>query len=118
MTELTGLTLRAALKLIAEAVFYIRHSGTSQHKIGWFHAVPGIIHGNRASLGPPVSTWTAAQVHGALPPALLDPALMRDLDYTQPIKAERNRDYEITDIDAALTAVHGAIAKPRPDLVT
>ena len=73
-----GLGILDSIVLAGIADFYFCHHGTVQHKIGWFHAKPGMIHAGTAIISHRPSDWVASKSEMALPPAYLDIGLVRD----------------------------------------
>jgi hypothetical protein len=98
VTDITGLRFTEALGYIRGCDYYITHSGTAQHKIGWLFSVPGTLHGNLSSINESALAWNASTVGGALPPKGVNADLVRDLEISNmPNAVERNRDYEFLD---------------------
>ena len=56
-----GLPVLNSLALGRLANFYVCHVGTVQHKVGWFHACPGVIHANSEVLSYDFGHIVAAQ---------------------------------------------------------
>lgn len=73
-----GLNVLDAIVLAGIADFYFCHHGTVQHKIGWFHSKPGIIHANSTIISYRLSNWVTSRSEMALPPAYLNIGLVRD----------------------------------------
>lgn len=106
IANLTGASLRRAFGEISRCSFYVSHAGTMQHKPAWFYSIPGIIHGNRASLSPGALKWAGQMVKGSIPPAGLSPDIVRDTQVRGlPVHNDRNRDYIVTDLDTAAAQV-------------
>ena len=104
--DITGLPLTAALQVISTCHYYVTHSGTMQHKAGWFFPLPGTMHGNLSSSTPAALRWHAAPVDEAAVPRGLPAELLQDLDVTDmPNIVDRNRDYRLMDVNAAVDAV-------------
>ncbi|MDF1726213.1 MAG: hypothetical protein P1U53_00555 [Sulfitobacter sp.] len=104
--DFTGEDLHRALRTLRRCAFYISHPGTMQHKPAWLTPLPGIIHGNRASLSPGALRWNAGMIAGTLQPAGLSPDLIEDTRVRGAAAAnDRNRDYRITDIPGAVKEV-------------
>ena len=82
---LNGCSIFDAIALGSYADFYVSHGGTQQHKISWFHAVPGVIHLPNPS--PSVEAWYAAQSEIALPPQCI-PASAIDVEISDMSNAE------------------------------
>lgn len=102
MTDLTGLPIDKALQKIACCQFYVSHAGSMQHKAAWLSGLPGILHGNQASITPAALRWCAAMAEGSLAPAALTADIVQDLEVQHmPNQTARNRDYMITDINRA-----------------
>lgn len=106
LQDITGVTLKDALKEIAGCHAYVTHAGTLQHKAGWFYPLPGILHGNQASITPGSLRWTASMMEGAIPPQGVDPALIEDHAVQgMPRDNERNRDYSFRDADRTIDSI-------------
>jgi hypothetical protein len=104
--DMTGQPLNAALCAISTCSFYVSHAGTMQHKPAWFYPLNGLQRGNHASMSPAALRWSAQMVSGAKPPAGLDCDLIQDTDVSGlPIHNDRNKDYFVTDIPAAVRSV-------------
>ncbi len=88
---LNGRSIHDAITAASVANAYICHGGTQQHKIGWLHAVPGVVHlpNPRAS----VSKWYALQSEVALAPACM-PASAIEID-PDPALPEAQRSYRL-----------------------
>lgn len=111
MTSLTGQSLHAALCTISTCDFYVSHTGTMQHKAAWFYPLPGLQHGNQTSLSPAALRWAAQMVDGAVAPGGLPVDLIQDTKvHGLPIQNTRNKDYIVTDIDAAVQVALDQIA--------
>lgn len=106
MVSASGLTLTNAIYLAGLADYYVCHAGTLQHKIGWVHNTPGIVHSNTEGVQGFAARWMARQLEGGRAPSLLAPTLVYNRDSIRAInRVERNRDYTIADIDGAVTQV-------------
>lgn len=104
--DLTGQSLLAALRAIGTCGFYVSHTGTMQHKAGWLYPLPGVQHGNSASLTPAALRWPARMVEGALDPFGLEPSIIKDTAVRGlPVQNDRNKDYIVTDIPASVRLV-------------
>lgn len=111
MADMTGQPLHTALTTISTCDFYVSHTGTMQHKAAWFYPLSGLQHGNHASLSPAALRWAAQMVDGALPPNGLPVALIKDTEVRGlPTQNARNKDYVVTDIDAAVQIALDQIA--------
>ncbi len=77
------------------ADYYICHGGTFQHKIGWIHNVPGIMHLPQSTRGH--ARWYASQSEGSILPELLPDEFITEVEESNTIV--RNRNYFIRDID-------------------
>jgi len=80
------------------ADFYVCHAGTLQHKIGWLHSVPGIIHLPQAYPGH--AKWYISQTEKSADVFLLPDEFIEEQSLSN--KIPRNRDYIIRDIEAAI----------------
>jgi hypothetical protein len=98
--NLTGLPLQQALAVIQSCDYYVCHTGTMQHKIGWLFNIPGYMHGNQASISKASVKWYANQVAGSSTPCVPESEMIRDLDVNPeaPNINERNRDYDFPDV--------------------
>jgi hypothetical protein len=104
--DMTGVPLDQSLRALSTCRFYVAHAGSMQHKCAWFYPLPGIIHGNRASLSPGALRWNAQQVAETVEPRGIGPEMLRDTVVRGlPAQNDRNRDYVITDIPQAVAAV-------------
>lgn len=111
ITDATGLSLVQTLKLIRRCGFYVSHTGTMQHKAGWFYPLAGIQHGNQASLTPAALQWPARMIAGAQAPFGITARHVMDTGHQdQPMHNARNTDYRITDIPAAVDDIMRARA--------
>ncbi len=103
-----GLTILDSIALARHASIYFCHHGTVQHKIGWFHSVPGLVHSNRTILAHTPGAWVAAQSAVALPPAYVSPQLVSDDEVPAGVHAYghllRYENYTIIDIPATIAA--------------
>lgn len=100
--DITGVPLDVALREIARCHFYVTHAGTMQHKAGWFFPLPGLLHGNTASISAASLRWTASAMAGAVPPQGIAPDLVEDLEVcNMPRAIARNRDYRLLDVARA-----------------
>lgn len=106
LRDITGLDLIESLREITLCRAYLSHTGTMQHKPGWFYPLPGVQHGNTASLLPASLKWTASMMAGAVPPLGVPSALVEDLDVSGNMRANsRNRDYRFSDPDAVIADI-------------
>jgi hypothetical protein len=81
------------------ADFYICHSGTQQHKIGWLYDVPGIIHTN-AYFSNNYSTWWVAQMAmSPIIPAMISHDIVKEYNGVEIHDDITRRDYVFTDIN-------------------
>jgi hypothetical protein len=71
LIDITGCGIVESIAYAATAQYYICHHGTQQHKIGWLHAVPGLIHASPSIVATQPAGWVADQCEGALLPAYL-----------------------------------------------
>jgi hypothetical protein len=74
-----GLGINDSIVLAAEADIYICHHGTVQHKLGWFNAVPGLVHCNRIVLATNPSNWVCSKSEIAIPPQYVPIELVTDV---------------------------------------
>jgi len=104
LCSISGLNLAEAIHIGGNCNYYICHAGTLQHKIAWFHNIPGFIHA-------PVQarmqkTWYAGQVENGIGPDILPANLSRETG-PSPNKrnVSRNQNYEITDLEESANLV-------------
>jgi hypothetical protein len=128
-----GETLNEALHLGRYCDYYVCHAGTLQHKIGWFHHLPGLIHmpvsPDPRSLWHPAQlakkhvpfvqrltarqSWHALQVEGgAVPDRLPSEFVVTTTPGAR--SGERNFNYRIADVESAAEYV---LASMRRSLV-
>ncbi len=74
-----GLSILDSILLGERATFYCCHHGSVQHKIGWFHPTPGVVHTNRAFLEYNPADWVKARSAVATKPIYLPPHLVTDV---------------------------------------
>jgi len=79
----SGLHLPEAIFVAGACNLYLCHAGTLQHKIAWFHNVPGVVHTTPLDHG--YALWCANLIEGAIVPELL-PA-----QFLTPTSAPKNR---------------------------
>ncbi|MFD1740187.1 hypothetical protein [Cypionkella sinensis] len=106
IVDITGMRLTAAITTALSCDYYVCHSGTLQHKVGWFAEIPGFIHSNSTDIRFVARRWAGNQSHGSKIPAGPSPHLIRDVvgSWDGPIsKRLRNSDYEITDLQALVS---------------
>jgi hypothetical protein len=104
--DMTGRSLNTALHAISTCDFYVCHAGTMQHKPAWFYPLHGLQHGNHASLSPGALRWPAQMVAETHAPSGLPTNLVQDTYVSGlPVQNDRNRDYIITDVPAAVQGV-------------
>ncbi|QIB66327.1 hypothetical protein [Kineobactrum salinum] len=112
VVNLSGLGMTEVIHLGRLADYYISHTGTLQHKIAWLHNIPGFVHANRTGLGRGVGRWLAAQLEDGIAPDLLSVELVEDRPTIRGFnQVERNRDYCIVDVDAAVAQVLASIRR-------
>lgn len=106
VVNVSGLGMVDATYLARLAHYYVCHAGTLQHKVAWIYDIPGTVHSNTASLGPGVAQWLADQLEDGRKPSLLSQTLVSDRPSIRGFnQVERNRDYRIADIDAAVREI-------------
>ncbi|TYB85230.1 hypothetical protein [Oceaniovalibus sp. ACAM 378] len=99
ITDITGLKLVEALKVIAGCHYYVTHSGTHQHKIAWLFNRPGFMHGNTHETKPVSTRWIARQVGDTQSPATPAAENIDDLDVQDmPRDVPRNKRYRFRDM--------------------
>lgn len=100
----SGLSLPEAINVAGSCSFYLCHAGTLQHKIAWFHDVPGVVH--TAPNDHKYALWCASFIEGAIEPKLLPETF--SIPTTPPINKSniaRNYNYLIANVDQAAEAV-------------
>ena len=90
---------RTPILLANLASFYFCHHGTVQHKIGWFHSTPGVVHANKGILEHSPGSWVAERSEVAIAPTYLPPGMVTD-DPTPPVdhpmlRALRHENYTV-----------------------
>lgn len=112
LRDLTGMTLIDSVHEIASCHAYLCHAGTMQHKPGWFYSLPGVQHGNRASISTGSLRWTASMVEGAMVPEAVASNFVEDLGFTGTLQSNpRNRDYRLTDREAAVEDIFARLLR-------
>ena len=103
-----GLDVLDAISVAGLCTFYVCHAGTLQHKIGWVHDIPGIVH--TAPDDHEYALWCSNFVEGAILPAFVPADLC--ISTSPPIHKQdipRNYNYFIRDVDLAAQAVLDAM---------
>jgi hypothetical protein len=104
--SVSGLALADALGLASKADYYVCHAGTLQHKVAWIYNTHGFVHSNRTGVQKGAQKWLADQLEGGVAPGMLSQDYVEDLETIRaPNKVQRNRDYHIDDIEAAVEQV-------------
>jgi hypothetical protein len=103
-----GLDVLDAMSVAGLCTFYVCHAGTLQHKIGWVHDIPGIVHtspdDHRYAL------WCSNFVEGAILPEFVPAELC--VSTSPPMHKQnipRNYNYLITDVERAAQSVVDAM---------
>jgi hypothetical protein len=109
-----GLSIADSIVLAGLADFYFCHHGTLQHKIGWFHSVPGMVHAGGMIISYALSNWVASRSELARPPVYLDIAMISD-ETPEQSEDERIRqlwrgNYRV-DVAAAVNLVMDVLAR-------
>ncbi|WP_399698011.1 hypothetical protein [Xenophilus sp.] len=116
-----GLQTRESLALVRGCAFYVCHHGTVQHKVGWFTAVPGVVHSNEEVLRANPAQSVAAHVEGGTLPVYLPPALVTNVANAAgtaertALEAELRHDNYYIDVPSAcafITDVSAAVCSP------
>lgn len=106
LVNISGITLAEAIELGAQCDYYVCHAGTLQHKIGWLHSVPGLVH---KPLRKEYGERLASLAEGSIAPGVL-PA---DHFKTSPTPARRNgpwnRNYMFVDPERSAEYVVNAM---------
>ena len=90
-----GLKINESLLLARRANLYVCHHGTVQHKVGWFNAVPGLVHCNRKVLADRPAAWVASKSELALRPTYIPIELVEDV----PLEGEKRLKATLTNQD-------------------
>ena len=100
----SGLSLSEAISVAGACNLYLCHGGTLQHKIAWFHNVPGVVH--TVPDDHEYAHSLANSIEGAIIPELLPPR------FSIPTSAPKNRqnkarnyNYRIDDVELAAEIV-------------
>ena len=103
LIEAVGLPVLDSIYLGQFAEFYVCHHGTVQHKIGWFHRKPGVVHANSSFLRDSTAAWVAAQSEHAIEPAYLKPEWVVDLEPVDDsgLYGMHRQNYLVRDVGAA-----------------
>lgn len=110
--DMTGAPLGRALRALSTCTFYVAHAGTMQHKAAWFYPLPGLQHGNHASLSPAALRWAAQMIETAQAPLGLPSTQITDGPVNARMRTnDRNRDYAVSDIPKTVSAVCDLIAE-------
>jgi hypothetical protein len=107
ISSVSGIAITDAIAAAGTCHYYICHSGTLQHKIGWLHKIPGIIH------SPTISrSWYAAQVEDGITPDELPMEFIAPSAIpTTALNLRRNFNYVITDVDKAADSIVATMKK-------
>jgi hypothetical protein len=104
--SVSGLALADALSLASKADYYVCHAGTLQHKVAWIYNIHGFVHSNSTGVQKGAQKWLADQLEEGVAPGMLRQDYVDDLQSIRaPNKVQRNRDYHIADIEAAVEQV-------------
>lgn len=108
LLDISGLNLTEAIHIGGHCDYYICHSGTLQHKIAWFHDVPGFIHTTPRDYH--YAQRYAKHVEDGVAPDILPPGFSVSTsspDFRQDIP--RNYNYRIVDEEKAAAAILGSM---------
>jgi hypothetical protein len=108
ISSASGTSITDAIAAAGTCHYYVCHSGSLQHKIGWLHEIPGTIHGPN-NLGSS-RLWHVRQVEGGITPDVLPAELIATS--TTPHSGPdlpRNINYAIADVDRAADAIAAAM---------
>ena len=98
--NISGIDLPSAIAVGGSCDYYVCHYGTLQHKIGWLHNIPGMLHGP-LSRGPQSesiwSRWHGAQVEGGALPDIVPQRLIFTDNESR--KKSWNLNYRFTDAE-------------------
>ena len=99
--NITGMNLSSALEIISSCSYYVCHTGTQQHKIGWLFPWRGFLHSNSRHTSDHAIEWLAKQTECAIAPLRPDPEHVEDVepnDGISEVQDAENCNYRITDI--------------------
>ena len=108
LLNLSHLNLLESIHVAGHSDYYLCHAGTLQHKIAWFHDIPGFVHTTPRDYQ--YSLWCTKQVEAGIVPDFLprkfsartsSPVFRQDIP--------RNYNYRILDESGAVKAVLSAM---------
>ena len=105
--SMSGMYLADSIDLGARCDYYICHSGTLQHKIGWFHSVPGflLLPHSRQNL----ARWHAAQVERGIQPDTFSEGLLAPSAVPSTRGGSWNSNFEFADAEGSAQCVVDAM---------
>jgi hypothetical protein len=109
----TGLDVLDAMCVASFCTFYVCHAGTLQHKIGWIHDIPGLVH--TSPNDHKYARWCTNFVENAIMPEFLPAELC--IATGPPVHKQdipRNYNYRITDVIRAAEVVADVLGR-EPD---
>ncbi len=113
LCSVSGIGLLDNLHLARFADYYVCHAGTLQHKLGWLHLKPGMMHTGvqNDNACRSIAAWYAHQVEEGVAPAILPPQFLSIVNNEdQPDQPARNKNYRIEDIPGAIDHILKAVA--------
>lgn len=106
-----GLPILDSLVMLRDADAYFSHIGTLQHKLAWFSAMPGLVHGPRQEL----AGWQSGPYSSetGLAPHFMDAEAIEAAAPHHSSAPAREDDYVITDVSGAVAALKGMLRAAR-----
>lgn len=98
MLVIVGADLLHAIHLAGHCAAYFANHGTLQHKIGYFTAVPGLVHANPATLAIDRAATHAHVIEDAGVVEYIDPSLVEDVPLQEGAAMSAENDYRFTDV--------------------
>jgi hypothetical protein len=115
LCSVSGLDLLDAIQLGTFCDYYVCHAGSLQHKIAWFHNIPGLIHLPMNTMSR--ALWHSAQVEsGIVPDILPDGASISTCPPSHGRMRDRNFNYRFRDpakaADSVLETMRSRLRRP------
>lgn len=101
--NLVGMSTLESIHGLSDVDAYFAHVGTLQHKIGWFTAARGIIHGPQAALSALDSSAHSTEVGS--PPVIMNKEDVADI-VVDTSRGPGFYDYEIRDVSAVVSMLN------------
>lgn len=96
--------LSEAICVAGACNLYLCHGGTLQHKIAWFHNIPGVVH--TAVPDQNYALWCANLIEDTIVPEMLPPELSTPTSAPKDRQNKaRNYNYHVTDVELAAETV-------------